>query len=231
MTSTRRNMGKVKGFNYHVKWEKAGIPVRFRDLGLDDYEPNDDTGLVAQGAAQEFVDSFKNHFVSPGRRERGDYPPNREDIGRGLMLWGRNGTRKTTLAAAIATEVQWLSINYQVFMIRFADYKNALTATYAKEESEEKEEARRVLRRAEKATLLVLDDIGQEHRTASGFTESVLHELIRRRVEDSRPTIVTTNVDPDDMYSVYGPSFDSFRKEAFETIQMAGSDSRKNYED
>lgn len=224
-------MGKVDGFNYHVKWEKGGIPVRFRDLGLEDYEPNDDTGVRALGIAQEFLDDFKNHFISPNRRMRGDYPSDREKIGRGLMLWGKNGTRKTTLAAAIATEVQWLSLNYQVFMIRFADYKNALTATYGDKDSEEYKDAKRVLARAEKATLLVLDDIGQEHRTSSGFTESVLHELIRRRVEDSRPTIVTTNVDPDDMYSVYGPSFDSFRKEAFETIQMAGSDSRKNYED
>lgn len=224
-------MARVEGFNYHVKWDKAGIPVRFRDLGLDDYVPNDDTGVIAQGVAQEFVDNFKNHFISPQRRLRGDYPAVRSDIGRGLMLWGRNGTRKTTLAAAIATEVQWLSLNYQVHMIRFADYKNALTATYGDKDSEEAVEARRVLRRAEKATLLVLDDIGQEHRTASGFTESILHELIRRRVEDSRPTIVTTNVEPDDMYSVYGPSFDSFRREAFEAVQMAGSDSRKNYED
>lgn len=224
-------MAKVEGFNYQVKWEKAGIPVRFRDLGLYDYEPNDPTGEDAKDVAYAFVENFKNHFVSPNRRLRGDYPSRREDIGRGLMLWGKNGTRKTTLAAAIATEVQWLSLNYQVFMIRFADYKNALTATYGDKDSEEYLEAKRVLRMAEKATLLVLDDIGQEHRTSSGFTESILHELIRRRVEDSRPTIVTTNVDPDDMYSVYGPSFDSFRKEAFETIQMAGSDSRKNYED
>lgn len=224
-------MGKVNGFNYHVKWEKAGIPVRFRDLGLDDYEPNDSTGADALDIAYKFVENFQNHFISPNRRTRGDYPSRREDIGRGLMLWGRNGTRKTTLAAAIATEVQWLSLNYQVFMIRFADYKNALTTTYGDKDSEEYLEAKRILRMAEKATLLVLDDIGQEHRTSSGFTESVLHELVRRRVEDSRPTVVTTNVDPDDMYSVYGPSFDSFRREAFETIQMAGSDSRKNYED
>lgn len=224
-------MGKVEGFNYHVKWEKAGIPVRFRDLGFESYVANDFTGDIALGHAKSFVDNFKNHFISPQRRLRGDYPELREDIGRGLMLWGRNGTRKTTLAAAIATEVQWRSLNYQVFMIRFADYKNALTDTYGDKDSEEAVKARRVLRLAEKATLLVLDDIGQEHRTASGFTESILHELIRRRVEDSRPTVVTTNVEPDDMYSVYGPSFDSFRREAFETVQMAGSDSRKNYED
>lgn len=222
-------MARVKGFNYHVKWEKAGIPVRFRDLGLDDYVPSDDTGVVAQGIAQEFVDNFTNHFVSPQRRQRGEYPEPRFDIGRGLMLYGKHGTRKTTLAAAIATEVQWLSLNYQVHMIRFSDYKDLLTSTYG--DNEDMQDAKRLLKRIEKATLLVLDDIGQEHRTSSGFTESILHELIRRRVEDSRPTIVTTNVELEDMYSVYGPSFESFRREAFQAVQMAGSDSRKSFED
>jgi DNA replication protein DnaC len=224
-------MARVDGIDYYGRWEKAKIPVRLRDLGLDDYEPSHDTGEEALAKAYEFVENFKDHFVSQQRRMKGDYPQDRSNIGRGLLLWGRNGTRKTTLAASIATEVQWLSIHYQVFMIRFADYKNALTTTYGKEDSTEKEEAKKTLRMAEKATLLVLDDIGQEHRTSSGFTESTLHELIRRRVEDARPTIVTTNVEPDDMYSVYGPSFDSFRKEAFEAVMMIGPDSRKNYED
>lgn len=224
-------MARVEGFNYHVKWEKAGIPVRFRDLGLDDYVPSDETGEIAQEIARGFVENFTNHFVSPQRRQQGKYPEPRFDIGRGLMLYGKNGTRKTTLAAAVATEVQWLSLNYQVHMIRFADYKDTLTATYGNKDSDDVQEAKRLLRRVEKATLLVLDDIGQEHRTASGFTESILHELIRRRVEDSRPTIVTTNVELEDMYAVYGPSFESFRREAFQAVQMAGSDSRKSFED
>lgn len=224
-------MARLEGIDYHSRWERARIPVRFRDLGFDDYEPSHHTGEHALGKAREFVENFRDHFISPSRRTKGDYPVDRSNIGRGVLLWGRNGTRKTTLAAAIATEVQWLSTRYQVFMIRFSDYKNALTTTYDAVESPEKEEAKKVLKLAEKATLLVLDDIGQEHRTVSGFTESTLHELIRRRVEDSRPTIVTTNVDPDDMYSVYGPSFDSFRKEAFETIMLMGPDTRKNYED
>ncbi len=224
-------MAAIEGIDYHSKWERAKIPVRLRDLGLDDYEPSHHTGEQALSKAYEFVENFKEHFVSPARRSRGDYPADRRNIGRGLMLWGRNGTRKTTLAAAIATEIQWTSINYQIFMIRFSDYKDALTATFSSVDSPEKEEARKTLRLAEKATLLVLDDIGQEHRTSSGFTESTLHELIRRRVEDSRPTIVTTNVEPEDMYSVYGASFDSFRKEAFEALAMNGPDSRKNYED
>jgi SpoVK/Ycf46/Vps4 family AAA+-type ATPase len=126
-------MGKVEGFNYHIKWEKAGIPVRFRDLGLSDYEPNDSTGEDALDTAYAFIENFKNHFISPNRRARGDYPTRREDIGRGLMLWGSNGTRKTTLAAAIATEVQWLSLNYSVCMVRFDDYKKAQTTMYSSE--------------------------------------------------------------------------------------------------
>lgn len=224
-------MPGMDGIDYESKWEAARIPVRFRGIGLDKYEPSHHSGRMASKAAQEFVQNFGDHYVNKRRRMAGDYPDDRSKIGRGLMLWGKNGTRKTTLAAAIATEVQWLALNHNVYMTRFSDFKDALTATYEKEDTERKAAAKEVLLRAHKSVLLVLDDIGQEHRTASGFTESLLHELIRKRVEAGLPTVVTTNIEPEDMLGVYGPSFDSFRKEAFEAIMMIGPDSRKNYED
>lgn len=224
-------MSGIDGVDYDSMWEKARIPVRYRGKGLDSYEPSHHSGRVGLKAAQDFVENFGNHFVSRKRRLAGDYPEDRSNIGRGLMLWGKNGTRKTTLAAAIATEVQWRSITCRVYMTRFSDYKDALTATFEKEDTERKAAAKEVLIRSRKAALLVLDDIGQEHRTTSGFTESTLHELIRLRSESGLPTVVTTNIDPEDMLGVYGPSFDSFRKEAFEAIMMIGPDSRKSYED
>lgn len=223
-------MGAIDGIDYEARWERSHIPVRFRGQGLDKYEPSHHSGRMALKEARKFVENFGDHYVSPARRAVGDYPENRANIGRGLMLWGKNGTRKTTLAAAIATEVQWLSLHYRVYMTRFSDFKDALTTTYEKEDSERKAAAREVVIRAHKSTLLVLDDIGQEHRTSSGFTESLLHELIRKRVEAGLPTVVTTNIEPEDMLAVYGQSFDSFRKEAFEPIMMIGPDSRKNYE-
>jgi len=221
----------VYGIDYEMRWEQGHIPLRFRGKGFDSYEPVHHTGKIALHQARKFVDNFGDHYVSKKRRLAGDLPKERSNIGRGIMLSGNNGVRKTTLATAIATEVQWLSPAHHVYMTRFSDYKEALTNTFEKEDSILKQQSKEVLRRCMLSTLLVLDDIGQEHRTSSGFTESTLHELVRKRVEAGLPTVVTTNIDPEDMYGIYGKSFDSFRLEAFQTIEMRGADSRKNYKD
>lgn len=221
----------VYGIDYDLRWEQARIPLKYRGIGLDKYEYTHESGKIALHRAKKFISGFDNHYVSKKRRLAGDLPEDRSKIGRGILLTGSNGVRKTTLAAAIATEVQWLDPNFHVYMTRFSDYKEALTNTFEKEDSTVKQQSKEVLVRALKSTLLVLDDIGQEHRTSSGFTESTLHELLRKRVEAGLPTVVTTNIDLEDMYGIYGKSFDSFRREAFQTSEMFGADSRKSYKD
>src|SRR5260221_2155380 len=194
----------VYGIDYDLRWEQARIPLKFRGKGLDSYEYVHHTGEFALREARSFIDNFGDHFISKKRRLAGDLPEDCSNIGRGLMMTGSNGVRKTTLAAAVATEVQWLDPNHHVYMTRFSDYKEALTNTFDKEDSAVKQQSKEVLVRALRSTLLVLDDIGQEHRTTSGFTESMLHELIRKRVEAGLPTLVTTNIDAEDMYGVDG---------------------------
>lgn len=224
-------MPKIRGFDYGPRFERANIPVKHRGKGLDDFvptgpAPGHHTGRSALKAAREFVDHFRDYYVS-SERSIDSYPEDRSKIGRGLMFSGLNGTRKTTLSAAIATEILWKA-DIRVFMIRFSDYKDALTTTFESTDSERKERAKAVVQRARSCSLLVLDDIGQEHVTKSGFTEKELHELIRIRHSNGRPTVVTTNVEEEDMLGKYGQSWDSFRKEAFTTHIMLGPDSRKH---
>jgi DNA replication protein DnaC len=209
------------------KWDQANIPIKFRGLRLKDYDNPHESGRIAKEAAYEFIDNFENHFVSSKRASAGMFPSDRSNIGRGLLFVGPNGTRKSTLANAILTEVQYRNGNYHTHYVRFSDWKKALTDTFAKEDTEEKFLARKILRRVELATLVVLDDIGQEHRTSSGFTESSLHELLRVRYEAARPTIVTTNVSLSKISDTYGESFDSFRHDAFNTYPMVGADTRR----
>lgn len=219
---------------YIGRWDQANIPIKLRGMRLANYEPvvtsegkSHRTGVMASQAAQIFVDNFTDHYVSAKRASVGSFPNNRDNIGKGMMFFGRNGTRKSTLAANVLTEIQYLSPAYRVYYIRFSDWKRALTDTFTKEETERTVLARRMLKLAELSHALVLDDIGQEHRTASGFTESSLHELLRVRYEAARPTIVTTNIDPDMMRGIYGDSFESFRHDAFETYPLLGPDTRK----
>lgn len=216
---------------YAQRWEQANIPIKFRGIRLEEYNHPHQSGVAAKRAATEFVDNFEERYVSSKRAVAGVFPDNRNAIGRGLLLAGRNGTRKSTLANAILTEVQYRSPSYRVFYIRFSDWKKALTDTFTKGDTEEavvlREKSRKILRLVELASLVVLDDIGQEHRTSSGFTESSLHELLRVRYEAARPTIVTTNVSLSRIAETYGESFDSFRYDAFDPLVIVGPDTRK----
>lgn len=211
---------------YQGRWEQANIPIKFRGLRLENYEPSHRTGEAAMLAAQKFIHNFENHYISPKQAAAGNLPDDRSDIGKGMLFFGRNGTRKSTLATCILTEVQYLSPSYKVFYVRFSAWKNALTATFDKEDSERTVLAKKLLSLTEQAHLLVLDDIGQEHRTSSGFTESTLHELLRVRYEAARPTIVTTNIDPDSISLVYNDSFGSFQHDAFDIYPILGKDTR-----
>lgn len=209
------------------RWEYSNIPVKFRGLTLDSYEHPHASGVQAREKAVTFVENFEEHYISARRAGAGVFPEDRSSIGRGLLFVGNHGTRKSTLASAVLTEVQYLNPSYSVFYIRFSDWKKALTDTFEKEESANKEKAKLILRRVEQAHLLCLDDIGQEHRTSSGFTESSLHEMLRVRYEAALPTIATTNVSLTRIREVYGEPFDSFRYDAFDSLIMVGPDTRK----
>lgn len=211
---------------YAQRWELSNIPIKYRGIRLHDLKDSDASYANAKAMANTFIENFEEYYVSQKRAAAGIFPSDRTNIGRGILFTGRNGTGKSTLANAVLTEIQYRSPSYRVFYIRFSDWKKALTDTFTKEDTEEKAKGRKILKLAELSHLVVLDDIGQEHRTVSGFTESSLHELLRVRYEAARPTIVTTNVS--DFEGTYGTSFDSFRHDAFgKSVIIAGADMRK----
>jgi len=66
----------------------------------------------------------------------------------------------------------------------------------------------------------VIDDVGKEHASLSGWQKNVLHHVLRTRFNLGLPTIVTTNVSLDDWGSLYGDATESFAKEAFMYLPM-----------
>lgn len=211
---------------YASRWHEANIPIKLRGMRFTDYQHPHGTGKIALTAAKHFAENFADHYVSEKRASMGNLPENREDIGKGMMFFGRNGTRKTTLAAITLMEIQYLHPMLRVFYIRFSDLKKAITDTFESDGSERKTKAKKIIELVNTRSLIVIDDIGQEYRTQSGFTESFFHELIRVRYESALPTIITTNIDADLMRGVYGDSFESFRHDAFDSYPMVGKDLR-----
>ena len=52
--------------------------------------------------------------------------------------------------------------------------------------------------------LLVIDDVGAEHKSASGWAESVFEDLINYRELHRLPTIITTNLNKEDFGKAFG---------------------------
>ena len=68
--------------------------------------------------------------------------------------------------------------------------------------------------------VLVIDDVGREHASASGWSSTVLHHLLRTRFNHGLPTIVTTNLPVKSWEAEYGVATGSFIHEAFTTIEL-----------
>jgi DNA replication protein DnaC len=69
-------------------------------------------------------------------------------------------------------------------------------------------------------SLLVIDDLGKEHRTATGWAENTFDAVLRSRYNAGLPTIVTTNVPLKNWGEVYGEAMESFAHEAFLPINV-----------
>jgi DNA replication protein DnaC len=72
--------------------------------------------------------------------------------------------------------------------------------------------------------LLVIDDLGKEHKTS--WNESQFDELLRSRYDKGLPTLITTNVVRENWGTVYGDAMGSFVHEAFRQVKLRGKDLR-----
>ncbi|MGD6750322.1 AAA family ATPase [Streptomyces sp. BH105] len=213
-------------------WRTARIPVKHWGKGLEN---------IAQihpdvhQAVRRFVDTWRQRHV-PQDARMDELPDDRSLVGRGLLLFGNAGTGKTTTAAAVLTEIR-RTYGGPVFFVPFADYVQALIdhrnwrdlyqATGDEMARERFQQLQKMLDKVLSCPLVVLDDLGKEHHTASGFAADVFDALIRGRHRNARPTILTSNNKPGDWDKTYNLSMQSFLTEACEVIQMTGRDRRR----
>lgn len=141
--------------------------------------------------------------------------------GVGLYLWGTNSTGKTYTAASFCIEaVEKFKIS--CYMVRAAELKEAWIKDFpAHEDSEET-----VLWRIKMVNLLVIDDLGKEYRTSSGFSETNLGTLIRERCRKRQTTFITTNLAPEEFLDVYGFATAELLKECTISIKFNGGNYR-----
>lgn len=154
--------------------------------------------------------------------------------GLGLLLQGEPGHGKTTLASVTAqtlirtmASVGWGTVGSAAKRpVVFLDYPKLLRLQ--KQQWSEFDDSVEVLitglygeaGRDNNVRLLVLDDLGKEYRTASGWAENTFDALLRARYNAGLPTIVTTNTPMGEWADTYGDSMASFAHEAFVPIAI-----------
>lgn len=142
------------------------------------------------------------------------------DQGIGLYLWStENGSGKTSIAALIAKEA--LRYGKTVFFEESSRLKGSLI------NKEQFEEGTSIEERMMVVDVLILDDIGKEYRTSSGYAENVIETLVRARVQKVKTTIMTGNVHPKDMKKIYSEDFAALLKESVVPVNVTGHDFRE----
>jgi DNA replication protein DnaC len=217
---------------------KAGIPIPLLDMDFDTLAAGDMDPETIE-LAKELVEVWND----------GGY--------QGIALFGKPGRGKTSLTVAMMRAYidHWLehtasrvhpiklaAVDPPAAFVRLSEYHDLGFEMMRVEQmlSRSPEDwsnlandwTRMRDRRAwlrEEVEVLVLDDIGKEHNSRSGYTESGFFSLMRGRYDKGLATCLTSNLTGAEFASTYGTAQLSFVHEACLRLDVVGKDYRKNF--
>ena len=203
----------------------AGIPNQYLGWTLDDCQDAPQNGLKRIRA---WIEDVVNGDII---RASG-----KASSGKGILITGDPGHGKTTIAAAAIQDMlrtfsmenfgsQSGSVLVRpAYFITFAELLDLKGRTMESDPNpddnqllagifgEAKDDSYNI-------RILVIDDLGKEHTTVSGWQKNMFHHVLRTRHSKGLPTIVTTNYGLSAWPDTYGESTASFAKEAFAEIK------------
>ncbi|MGM9647783.1 MAG: ATP-binding protein [Eubacteriales bacterium] len=142
-----------------------------------------------------------------------------QDTRESLLFCGGTGLGKTHLSTAIAGEVV-----LKGFDVLYESAPNLLSAFEAERFGRSLTASVADTSRYLTCDLLVIDDLGAE--LSNSFTVSVLYNLINTRIVACRPTIISTNLTPDEIRSRYTDRIASRLFGEYTVMRFEGRDVR-----
>ena len=135
-----------------------------------------------------------------------------------LLFSGNTGLGKTFLSACIARSVadQGYSVVYES--------AGHLFAALEKARFEANEENRRAAAKYTECDLLIVDDLGTE--LPGQFVTAALYSLINDRLLENKPTIISTNLNEDEIARRYNPQIASRLRGSYKRVAFVGDDIR-----
>jgi DNA replication protein DnaC len=184
---------------------RAAVPMKTLGMEFSDLDNSE-----AKDVVQSWVSTVQSGGVikSPGS----------PSSGLGILLLGEPGHGKTTMASVA---LQSLIRTMQIPGI-FLDYPKFLRLEKESWGDEDiKERIREIYGDAKHSLpVLVLDDLGKEHTTQTGWAEDTFDALLRSRFNAGLPTIITSNIPLTKWRRTYGESMESFAHEAFIEVRV-----------
>lgn len=193
-------------FDYCEQYAKAGIPILYWSLGLEDLDIN--------GIGVKEVTNYSNRLKMA------------YEDGKGIFLYGKNGNGKTLSACAIAKQA--IREGYSVRFTFLGEIISAFIDTMY--DGKQREKLKQDILEVD---FLILDDIDKAYISEkSEYINSILDTLFRTRVQNKLPVVMTANKSIEEILGknqeVYSKSLISLFKESLLPVMFHGGDKRED---
>jgi DNA replication protein DnaC len=182
--AARRSAQRLRSAKLKDLLASAAIPKRYAAVTLDDYVVTLPRQRIVQTICQTFARTW----------------PEQYRIGGCLVLTGITGTGKTMLACAIGNSIMaefQATVAYGII----CDLLREVKATYR---SDSRKTEKQALAELEAPDLLIIDEVCLDD-SSTGFEMRMLFEIVNRRYNANRPTIMISNHSVDDLKVLLGP--------------------------
>lgn len=190
----------VDQFFLHRWLLNAGIDLAYQRMSWRD----------ATGVPKSVVKEIKGYIIDADRLV---------PAGIGLLMLGQPGTGKTMLSTLILKDL--ISQGYKGYFTTFHNMLDRFTEGWSSVENKVWFDGK-----VRNAGVLVIDDMGREHKGRIDIAISTLDHVLRARVASARPTILTSNLSTEQISELYTRNALSLLSESSITLNFLGEDFR-----